>query len=134
MPLITFTVTSFVQKIPVRITDRRPGDAGEVYAATQKAERELGWKYVLVYLVWSQLILRPGSELHCVVLVSGHRKGSMTCAEINGTGRARILGDTGRQLVTWMPPPRHHEYVWNGCTEIFTNGGPESTWTFGTQA
>ncbi|KAL3685271.1 hypothetical protein R1sor_003293 [Riccia sorocarpa] len=32
------------KKIPLRIADRRPGDASEVYAATEKAERELGWK------------------------------------------------------------------------------------------
>jgi len=24
--------------------DRRPGDCSEVYAATEKAEKELGWK------------------------------------------------------------------------------------------
>jgi UDP-glucose 4-epimerase len=32
------------QKIPLRIMDRRPGDCSEVYAATEKAEKELGWK------------------------------------------------------------------------------------------
>ncbi|KAG6553649.1 hypothetical protein Mapa_004563 [Marchantia paleacea] len=32
------------KKIPLRIADRRPGDASEVYAATEKAETELGWK------------------------------------------------------------------------------------------
>ncbi|KAL2611606.1 hypothetical protein R1flu_023298 [Riccia fluitans] len=32
------------KKLPVRIADRRPGDASELYAATEKAERELGWK------------------------------------------------------------------------------------------
>jgi UDP-glucose 4-epimerase len=31
-------------KIPLRIMDRRPGDCSEVYAATEKAEKELGWK------------------------------------------------------------------------------------------
>ncbi|CAK9231154.1 unnamed protein product [Sphagnum troendelagicum] len=30
--------------IPLRIMDRRPGDCSEVYAATEKAEKELGWK------------------------------------------------------------------------------------------
>ncbi len=34
------------QKIPLRIMDRRPGDCSEVYAATEKAEKELGWKWV----------------------------------------------------------------------------------------
>jgi len=32
------------QKIPLRMTDRRPGDCSEVYASTEKALRELGWK------------------------------------------------------------------------------------------
>ncbi|CAM6116687.1 unnamed protein product [Calypogeia fissa] len=32
------------KKIPLRITERRAGDASEVYAATEKAQRELGWK------------------------------------------------------------------------------------------
>jgi len=31
------------KKIPLRFTDRRPGDCSEVYAATEKAEKELGW-------------------------------------------------------------------------------------------
>eukprot|EP00475_Leptophrys_vorax_P041156 TRINITY_DN7757_c0_g1_i1.p1 TRINITY_DN7757_c0_g1~~TRINITY_DN7757_c0_g1_i1.p1 ORF type:complete len:330 (-),score=28.59 TRINITY_DN7757_c0_g1_i1:94-1083(-) len=31
-------------KIPVKVVDRRPGDASEVYACTTKAEQELGWK------------------------------------------------------------------------------------------
>eukprot|EP00270_Netrium_digitus_P006839 TRINITY_DN1975_c0_g2_i1.p1 TRINITY_DN1975_c0_g2~~TRINITY_DN1975_c0_g2_i1.p1 ORF type:complete len:263 (+),score=47.85 TRINITY_DN1975_c0_g2_i1:49-789(+) len=33
--------------LPVKIAGRRPGDASEVYAATDKAERELSWKAVL---------------------------------------------------------------------------------------
>lgn len=32
------------KKIPLRIADRRPGDAETVYASTEKAERELNWK------------------------------------------------------------------------------------------
>ncbi|KAJ7570633.1 hypothetical protein O6H91_01G129500 [Diphasiastrum complanatum] len=32
------------KKIPYRVAERRPGDCAEVYASTQKAERELGWK------------------------------------------------------------------------------------------
>lgn len=32
------------QKIPVKLCPRRPGDATEVYASTEKAEKELGWK------------------------------------------------------------------------------------------
>ncbi|KAI4326993.1 hypothetical protein L6164_019502 [Bauhinia variegata] len=32
------------KKIPVKICPRRPGDATAVYASTEKAERELGWK------------------------------------------------------------------------------------------
>ncbi|KAJ7552385.1 hypothetical protein O6H91_06G053500 [Diphasiastrum complanatum] len=30
--------------IPLKVVDRRPGDCSEVYAATNKAEQELGWK------------------------------------------------------------------------------------------
>ena len=33
-----------VQKINVKMCPRRPGDASEVYASTEKAERELGWR------------------------------------------------------------------------------------------
>jgi len=33
-----------LQKIPVKLCPRRPGDATEVYASTQRAETELGWK------------------------------------------------------------------------------------------
>lgn len=33
-----------LQKIPLTVTDRRPGDVAEVFAATGKAEEELGWK------------------------------------------------------------------------------------------
>lgn len=32
------------QKIPLRFAGRRPGDSSEVYAATEKAEKELGWR------------------------------------------------------------------------------------------
>ncbi|XP_028784075.1 bifunctional UDP-glucose 4-epimerase and UDP-xylose 4-epimerase 1 [Neltuma alba] len=32
------------KKIPLKLCPRRPGDATAVYASTEKAERELGWK------------------------------------------------------------------------------------------
>ncbi|XP_061357267.1 UDP-glucose 4-epimerase GEPI42 isoform X2 [Gastrolobium bilobum] len=32
------------KKIPINMCPRRPGDATSVYASTEKAERELGWK------------------------------------------------------------------------------------------
>ncbi|KAG0582175.1 hypothetical protein M758_3G038100 [Ceratodon purpureus] len=32
------------KKIPLQFAGRRPGDASEVYAATEKAEKELGWR------------------------------------------------------------------------------------------
>ncbi|CAN5973361.1 unnamed protein product [Sphagnum jensenii] len=31
------------KEIPLRFTDRRPGDCSEVYAAAEKEEKELGW-------------------------------------------------------------------------------------------
>lgn len=34
----------WVQKVPVKLCDRRPGDASEVYSATEKAEKELDWR------------------------------------------------------------------------------------------
>lgn len=34
------------QKIPLVMSERRPGDAEIVYASTHKAEKELNWKYV----------------------------------------------------------------------------------------
>lgn len=34
----------YVQKIPLKVCPRRQGDAVAVYASTEKAERELGWK------------------------------------------------------------------------------------------
>ena len=36
-------VVFIVQKIPVKLCPRRPGDATAVYASTEKAKRELGW-------------------------------------------------------------------------------------------
>ncbi|KAG5011357.1 hypothetical protein JHK87_019872 [Glycine soja] len=33
------------KKIPLKMCPRRPGDATAVYASTDKAEKELGWKY-----------------------------------------------------------------------------------------
>jgi len=32
------------KKIPLKLCPRRPGDATEVYASTDKAQKELGWK------------------------------------------------------------------------------------------
>ncbi|KAK3434421.1 hypothetical protein EUGRSUZ_D01906 [Eucalyptus grandis] len=32
------------KEIPIKLCPRRPGDATEVYASTEKAEKELGWK------------------------------------------------------------------------------------------
>lgn len=34
----------YLQKIALKLCPRRPGDATEVYASTDKAEKELGWK------------------------------------------------------------------------------------------
>lgn len=34
------------KKIPVRLAERRPGDCSEIYASTEKAQRELQWKAV----------------------------------------------------------------------------------------
>ena len=34
-------------KVPVNLTGRRPGDAKAVWAATETAERELGWRVKL---------------------------------------------------------------------------------------
>jgi hypothetical protein len=34
----------FLQKIPLKFADHRPGDIDEVYASTEKAEIELQWK------------------------------------------------------------------------------------------
>jgi len=42
--LIFFHWISNLQKIPVKLCPRRPGDATEVYASTERAEKELGWK------------------------------------------------------------------------------------------
>jgi len=36
------------QKIPIKLCPRRPGDATAVYASTEKAKKELGWKYVVI--------------------------------------------------------------------------------------
>lgn len=33
-----------LQKIPMKNCPRREGDAAAVYASTEKAEKELGWK------------------------------------------------------------------------------------------
>jgi UDP-glucose 4-epimerase len=33
-----------LQEIPTKLCPRRPGDATEVYASTEKAERELAWR------------------------------------------------------------------------------------------
>lgn len=42
---IHWTFFLCIQKIPVKLCPRRPGDATQVYASTEKAEKELGWKY-----------------------------------------------------------------------------------------
>ena len=34
----------YLQKIPIKLCPRRSGDATAVYASTEKAEKELGWK------------------------------------------------------------------------------------------
>jgi hypothetical protein len=46
LPLLISPDSSFFlcQKIPLVMAARRPGDAEIVYAATEKAERELNWK------------------------------------------------------------------------------------------
>jgi hypothetical protein len=40
--LIMFTLS---QKIPLHFEGRRPGDSCAVYASTEKAEKELGWRW-----------------------------------------------------------------------------------------
>ncbi|KAJ7944884.1 UDP-glucose 4-epimerase [Quillaja saponaria] len=35
---------AYGKKIPIKLCPRRPGDATAVYASTEKAEKELGWK------------------------------------------------------------------------------------------
>jgi len=42
-PKLTFLAAK-LQEIPTKFCPRRPGDATEVYASTEKAERELGWR------------------------------------------------------------------------------------------
>ncbi|MBA0796747.1 hypothetical protein Gohar_007487 [Gossypium harknessii] len=42
--VIKFLVLKLLQKIPIKLCPRRPGDATAVYASTEKAQRELGWK------------------------------------------------------------------------------------------
>lgn len=46
LPVLISPDSSFFlcQKIPLVMAVRRPGDAEIVYAATEKAERELNWK------------------------------------------------------------------------------------------
>lgn len=43
---MTNSISQFiiVQKIPLAMGGRRPGDAEIVYASTKKAEKELNWK------------------------------------------------------------------------------------------
>ncbi|MFQ6670127.1 hypothetical protein Gotur_035155 [Gossypium turneri] len=43
--VIKLLVLKLLQKIPIKLCPRRPGDATAVYASTEKAQRELGWKY-----------------------------------------------------------------------------------------
>ncbi|XP_024542354.1 UDP-glucose 4-epimerase GEPI48 isoform X1 [Selaginella moellendorffii] len=40
----TWSMAPVLQKIPLKIAGRRPGDCSEIYASTEKAEKELGWK------------------------------------------------------------------------------------------
>ena len=42
-PETTFLAAK-LQEIPTKFCPRRPGDATEVYASTEKAARELGWR------------------------------------------------------------------------------------------
>lgn len=42
--LYLLNLTYMIQKIPLKLCPRRPGDATAVYASTEKAEKELGWK------------------------------------------------------------------------------------------
>lgn len=35
---------TYLQKIPIKLCARRSGDATAVYASTEKAGKELGWK------------------------------------------------------------------------------------------
>lgn len=42
-PKLTFLAAK-LQEIPTKFCPRRPGDATEVYASTEKAARELGWR------------------------------------------------------------------------------------------
>ncbi|XP_043720014.1 bifunctional UDP-glucose 4-epimerase and UDP-xylose 4-epimerase 1 [Telopea speciosissima] len=44
LEMVTAFEKAFGKKIPIKLCPRRPGDATEVYASTEKAERELGWK------------------------------------------------------------------------------------------
>lgn len=37
-------MVTHLQKIPIKLCPRRLGDATAVYASTEKAEKELGWK------------------------------------------------------------------------------------------
>jgi len=50
MPLIQCLIP-LLQKIPLVMAERRPGDAEVVYASTHKAEKELNWKYVLLFVL-----------------------------------------------------------------------------------
>jgi hypothetical protein len=42
------------QKIPLRYDVRRPGDSSEVYAATEKAENELDWRWFFLFSLLSK--------------------------------------------------------------------------------
>lgn len=46
LPVWIYRLISLFQKIPLVMSERRPGDAEVVYASTHKAEKELNWKYV----------------------------------------------------------------------------------------
>ena len=42
--ILYLLTTNYLQKIPLKFCPRRPGDATEVYASTDKAASELDWK------------------------------------------------------------------------------------------
>ncbi|ONK61032.1 uncharacterized protein A4U43_C08F25380 [Asparagus officinalis] len=44
LEMVTAFEKAFGNKIPIKLCPRRPGDATAVYASTEKALKELGWK------------------------------------------------------------------------------------------
>ena len=144
-----------MQKIPLIMSGRRPGDAEIVYASTSKAEKELNWKYVIHSIchcvhTWGNMCYHLRAHVHyffsflfsifdpylmsfayftcsvhslnihefvllcaCRILVwflipylfcfIGQSMELMRCVGTNGTGPARILGDTDHltMLIEW---------------------------------